>query len=95
MANDLNISFRRVNVARSNTLAQSLLSNESTRQMLIEANQANLELYNFIRQKLYPTFQREYGPSLEADVARYQQTRGNNFNFRNLTLSRLKQSMLY
>ncbi len=95
MANNLNISYRRVNVARSNTRAQSLLSNESTRQMLIEANQADLELYNFISQKLYPTFQREYGPSLEADVASYQQTRGNNFNFRNLTLSRLKQYMLY
>ena len=38
MAKNLNISYRPVNVARSNTLAQSLLSNESTRQMLIEAS---------------------------------------------------------
>lgn len=95
MANYLNISYKRVNVARDNTLAKSLLSTESTRQMLIEANQADLELYNFVRQELYPTFQREYGPSLEADVARYRQTQSSNFNYWNLTLSRLKQYMLY
>ncbi len=95
MANELNISYRRVNVARSNTLAESLLSTESTRQMLIEANQADLELYSFVTQELYPSFQREYGPSLEADVARYRQTRGNGFNYLNLTLSRLKQYLVY
>jgi len=95
MANDLNISYRRVNVARSNTLAESLLLTQSTRQMLIEANQADLELYNFVTQELYPTYQREYGPSLEADVARYRQTQSNNFNYWNLTLCRLKHYMLY
>jgi hypothetical protein len=95
VANNLNISYRRVNVANSNTLAESLLSNESTRQMLIEANQADLELYKFIRQELYPTYQQEYGPSLKEDVARYQQTRDNNFNYWNLTLSRLKEYLIY
>jgi hypothetical protein len=95
MANDLNISYKPVNVARNNTIAKRLLTNESTRQMLIEAQQADLELYNFVRQELYPMYQREYGPSLEADVANYQRTRRNNFNYWNLTLSRLKQYMLY
>ena len=95
MANTLNISYKPVNVARNNTPAESLLSNESTRQLLIEANQADLELYKFVRQEYYPTFQREYGPSLEADVADYQQIRRKNFNYWNLTLSRLKQFMLY
>ena len=95
MANNLNISYRPVNVSRHNTLAESLLSNESTRQMLIESQKADLELYNFVKQELYPTYQREYGPSLEADVAEYHQTRGNNFNYWNLTLCRLKHYMLY
>lgn len=95
MANNLDISYRPVNVARSNTLAESLLSTESTRQMLIEANQADLELYDYVKQEYYPTYQREYGPSLEADVARYRQTRSNNFNYWNLALCRLKQYMLY
>jgi hypothetical protein len=95
MANDLNISYKPVNMARRNTLAESLLSKESTRQMLIESQKADLELYNFVKQELYPTYQREYGPSLEADVAEYHQTRGNNFNYWNLTLCRLKHYMLY
>ena len=95
IANQLNISYRRVNVARNNTLAESLLATEHTRQLLMDANQADLALYNFVRQELYPAFQREYGPSLEADVAQYRQTRNDDFNRWNLTLSRLKQFMVY
>src|SRR6266498_3909797 len=40
VANDLNISYKPVNVARDNNIAECLLSTESTRQLLIEANQA-------------------------------------------------------
>jgi hypothetical protein len=95
MANNLNISYKPVNVAGRNTLAERLLSNENTRQMLIEANRTDLALYDFIKRELYPAYQREYGRSLEEDVARYKQTRDGNFNYWNLTLSRLKQYMLY
>jgi hypothetical protein len=94
-ANNLNISYQRVNVASDNTIAQKILSNESTRQMLIEANQVDQELYDYVSHELYPRCQREYGSSLEGDVADYQQTRENNFNQWNLTMSRLKQFMIY
>ena len=94
-AKNLNIAYRPVNVARSNSLAQRLLTTESTRQLLIEANRADLELYDYVKQELYPGFQREYGPSLEADVEDYRRTGGNNFNNVNLTLSRAKQYALY
>jgi hypothetical protein len=82
-------------VASNNKLAESLLATESTRQMLIEANQTDLALYKFVREELYPYFQHEYGPRLEADVARYREIRGNNFNDWNLTMSRLKQFLVY
>jgi hypothetical protein len=95
LASDLNISYKRVNVARDNTIKERLLSNERTRQILIEAQQADLELYNFVKQEIYPTYQKEYGPSLEADVTHYQQTQSNNFNYWNLTVCRLKHYMLY
>ena len=95
VSNDLNISYKPVNVSRKSTLAESLLSNASTRQMLVEANQVDLELYKYVRQDLYPAFQREYGPSLEADVADYQRTRRNAFDRWNLTMSRLKQFLIY
>jgi len=94
-ANHLNISYQRVNVASDNTIAQKILSNVSTRQMLIEENRADQELYDYVSQELYLRCQREYGHSLESDVAQYQQTRENNFNQWNLTMSRLKQFMIY
>ena len=95
VANDLNISFRSVNVARRNSLAEQLVSTDSTRQMLVEANQLDLELYNYVRTELYPGFQREYGPNLEADAKDYQQNRNKNFNTFNIFLSRLKQYLIY
>ena len=95
MANNLNIDYQRVNVARDNALAKSLLSTERTRQMLIDANQSDLALYDYVRHVAYPTQQREYGPSLESDMADFQQARGSNFNYWNLTASRLKQYLLY
>ena len=95
LANDLNISYRRVNVARDRSLAMELLEDDSTRQMLVDAQQADLQLYDYVRRELYPTFQREYGPMLEADVARYKQSQGNSFNRWNLTLCRLKHYTLY
>ena len=90
MAKDLNISYKRVNVAPKNAIKERLLSDKSTRELLIEAQKVDLELYEFVKKELYPTYQKEYGPSLHPDVARYQQTQRNNFNYWNLTLCRLK-----
>jgi hypothetical protein len=95
VANNLNISYQPVNVARDNNIAERLLSTESTRQLLIEANQADLELYHFVTKELYTSFQREYGPGLESAVIDYQKNRAKNFNSRNITLSRLKQYLIY
>lgn len=94
-AQNLNISYQPVNVARKNSMAESLLSNENTRRLLIEANQADLELYDFVKTEIYPAFQREYGPNLDKDVADYHNNRDNNFNARNITLSRMKQYFVY
>jgi hypothetical protein len=95
LANHLNISYEPVNVARQNSLADNLLSDARSRQMLIEANQADLALYDFVRQELYPIYQREYGPGLAAEVDDFQRFRRRGFNHWNLTLSRLKQYLLY
>jgi hypothetical protein len=94
-ANNLNISYKRVNVSRDNTLAENVLSQERTRQMLLEANREDLALYDFVQKELYPSYQQEFGPTLEAEVQRYRETQSHDFDQRNLTLSRLKQYMLY
>ena len=95
IAPSLNIAYRRVNVASSNSLAQSLLSTQRTRELLIDANKEDLALYDYVKEELYPAFRRQYGPSLNDAVANYRQIHGDDFNRQNLTLSRLKQHMLY
>ena len=95
LANNLNIAYKRVNVASNNTIAKNLLSDPRTWQMLLEANQVDLELYNYVKKEIYPAFRQEYGVSLEADVAAYQAEQDKSFNYLNLTLSRLKQYALY
>jgi hypothetical protein len=89
-APNLDISYRRVNVAADNTLTQRLLSDERTREMIEAANLVDLQLYEYVRNQWYPRFQEEYGPSLQADVASFQADKG-DFNDRNITLSRVKQ----
>ena len=93
--NNLNISYKRVNVAENNFIKNSLLSNEATHELLFEANQADLELYEYVQRELYPCLQQEYGLTLERDLRSYRQNQNKDFNKWNLTLSRLKQYLLY
>ena len=67
-APSLNIAYRHVNVATSNKLAQSLLSTRRTRELLIEANQEDLALYDYVNKELYPAFRRQYCPALDEAV---------------------------
>jgi hypothetical protein len=71
-APDLDIRYSRVNVARDGSLAAELLSNQATRDALTEANHADVALYEYVRNELYPGFQQEYGPSLEQAVAEFR-----------------------
>ncbi len=93
--NELNISYKRVNVASSNAIKERLLSTERTREMIAEAHAADLQLYDYVKQELLEGYRREYGASLEADVAEFLQTQSGDFNYRNLTLSRMKHYGLY
>jgi hypothetical protein len=94
-AGDLDIGYTSINVAPRNTLASKLLSNENARQALAEANQADLELYDYARTELYPALRREYGPSLDQAVRESRSERHQRFNRRRLTVSRVKQYALY
>ncbi|HSJ45326.1 MAG TPA: hypothetical protein VK923_11650 [Euzebyales bacterium] len=64
-AKDLDIAYRRVNVAQRNTIAAELLANERARRLLTEANQQDLQLYRYASEVWYPRLQREYGPALD------------------------------
>jgi hypothetical protein len=91
----LNISYRPVNKASSNSIAQQLLANETTHKMLVEANQVDQQLYDYVRKEIYPLYQNEYGVGLDTDVEAFKKDRENDFNSTNLTLSRIKQYGVY
>lgn len=95
VASDLDISYKSVNVAKSKAIVQDLLSTTRTRQMIEESQKADVELYRYVKQEFYPEYQRAYGPRLSEDVARYRETRRNEFNNRNILMSRLKAYSIY
>jgi hypothetical protein len=92
---DLNIGYTPVNVAKRDTLAQELLTKPSTRQALVDANQADLELYDYVQNELYPAFVRDFGPALGDAVAEHRSRAGQTFDRRNVALYRLKRHGLY
>jgi hypothetical protein len=94
-APDLNIGYTPINVARSNSLAADLLADASARRAIIDANSADIELYEYVTTELYPAFQREYGPTLSETVDEYRNSPHKKFNRRNLEASRVKQFALY
>lgn len=94
VANNLNISYKRMNMASGSTITQSLLSSARTRQMLIEGNEADLKLYDFVKHELYPAYQREYGKSLAEDVSQYKASLS-RFSRRSVTLSFMGKPRLF
>ena len=65
---DLDIRYRKKNVAPDNLIKDRLLNNRDTMQMLIEANQLDQHLYNFVKKELFPQQQREYGVISREDI---------------------------
>jgi len=92
-APDLDIRYAPVNVAKSSHIAKDLLADARMRGMLVEANRADLELYEHVTRELFPAQLREYGPSLPESVGALQGGR-NGFNRRNLAMYGIKQRWL-
>jgi hypothetical protein len=90
-APDLNIAYAPVNVARSSDIAKGLLADPRTRQMIVDANAADLELYDHVVHAIYPAQQRAYGASLPSTVATFREGVQQRYDRRNLALYGLKQ----
>lgn len=94
VAPDLDISYDRVNVADKRDISEQLLSNDGYRRMIEEAQSADLELYRYVKETLWPEYVAAYGESLESDVERFAASRG-SFNQLNILLSRIKAYAVY
>lgn len=93
-APDLDIRYAPVNVAKSSNIAKDLLADDRTRGMLVEANRADLELYEHVRRELFPAQLQEYGPSLPESVGALREAGRKGFNRRNLAMYGIKQRWL-
>jgi hypothetical protein len=93
-APDLDIAYAPVNVAKSSDLATRLLADRRTHEMIVDANQADLELYEHVMREVYPAQQREFGASLSGSVAAFREEARKGYDRRNLALYGLKQRML-
>jgi hypothetical protein len=94
-ARDLDLGYAPVNVAKRSSIASTLLADERSRQALVDANRADLALYEYVERELHPVLERDFGDGFAEAVARYRRDRRQSFNRRNLTVSRVKRHGLY
>jgi hypothetical protein len=90
----LNIGYESKNVSRDNTIARELLSSHRIKSMLIEANQADVELYQFVSRELLPAYIRQYGGTWENDLSKYRHDRGRPDQTR-IAVNRLYRNIIY
>lgn len=90
----LNIAYRRTNTAEDPAPANAMLADPAVVGELERMYAKEIALYRWVREEWYPRFQREYGPTLTADVAAFRRDHGCGFNRVNHLLSRLNQRLL-
>lgn len=95
VASELNISYKRINVAPSRSIADDLLATRRTREILEEAHQVDIELWNHVRTEIFPSYRAEYGPTLRAAVEGFTAGQPGKFNNWKIAASRLKVYSLY
>lgn len=93
-ANKLDITYKRMNVSSGDTIAKRALETPQTREMLRSGNEADLELYNYVQQEIYPRYVKEYGTSLSQDLANFE-AKLQGFNSRTVSLSFMNKPRLY
>jgi hypothetical protein len=93
VAPELNLAYRRRNVARDDAIAAALLADFDRREQLRRMYAAELPFFEYVAHELYPRFQREYGPTLESDVEAFRRRRL-RVNWPRIALSSLYQNLV-
>lgn len=69
VAPDLRMGYERRNAARNNEVAERLLGDPGTRGQLEEMYAGDLELYAYVRERLFPQYRERFGPGLDGILA--------------------------
>lgn len=79
-APDLNISYRRKNVATQKSIAKGLLQDPRKVEQIREMYAKEFPVYEYALNEIYPRYVREYGAGLDADVAAHLARREKGVN---------------
>lgn len=91
---DLNISYRRTNSAKDNSIAKKVLADPQKVEVLRKMYAEDLVLHEFIQREHYPMFQEKYGQTLDSDLEAFQKVRYSDFNKMKYWQSRLNHHLL-
>lgn len=69
IAPELNVAYVRRNTAARNDLSRELLDDPERRAQLAEMYAGEVPLYDWVRNELWPQYERAYGPGLADDAA--------------------------
>jgi hypothetical protein len=94
VASDLNIMYRPMRVTSDKSVTRSLLNDERTRHMLMEGNQADKDLYDYVKRELYPSYQHAFGSSLGDCVEAYQASLA-PYKHQGVSVTFLEKSLLH
>ncbi len=92
---DLDILYRIRNVSARNIIKKNLMNDPSSLKLLVEANKVDIEIYDYACREIYVKQKKQYGKTLEEDVADFQKV---NFDYMincKFIASYLKRRLLY
>ena len=90
----LRLGYQARNVAKNDSIAQKLLNDYRSRQMIVEATLEDQKLYEYIKFEHYPVYQKGYGGTLRGDLEKFREARG-TFNYPNIALAIYQNKILY
>ena len=68
------IRYVRENVAPDSSIRERLVNDPASRALMEEANNADLQLYEYVVKELYPAQKREFGATLASEVESFKST---------------------
>ena len=71
LAPELNINYIRQGTAEDNTISKELLTNNKSKQLLLDATELDRELYEYVKLELFPQYKIEYGDSFDEDLSNF------------------------
>jgi hypothetical protein len=91
----LDVAYRKENVAHDASIKNQLVQSLSTRAKLEQANDIDLQLYQYVEKTLYPKQKEQHGDSLEVDMVFFQSANYPNRKLMPYVMGLAKRNLFY